>query len=140
MCKILLIEDNEGDILLMKEAFEELDSESELEVIKDGEEASNYIKKRKGNEDKEDLPDIILLDINLPKVNGHELLHQIRMNEHFNRLPVIVLTTSSAEKDIQKAYENAANCYITKPTGLEEFFSIVGGIHQFWLKIATLPT
>lgn len=140
MCNILLIEDNEGDILLMREALEEVDVNSNLEVIRDGGEASQYINKMEKTSDIEKMPDIILLDINLPKVNGHELLTQIRSSNELSTVPVIMLTTSSSDKDIDRAYKNAANCYITKPASIDQFFSIVGGIHKFWLNIATLPS
>lgn len=140
MCNILLIEDNEGDILLMREALEEVDGNSILEVIKDGGEASEYIKRMGSITEQNKIPDIILLDINLPKVNGHELLALIRSSNNLKTVPVIMLTTSSSDKDIKQAYNNAANCYITKPSNIDQFFFIVEGIHKFWLKIATLPS
>jgi CheY-like chemotaxis protein len=137
--KILLIEDNEGDILLTQEALSESKFNNEVSVIKDGDAAIEYFKsKSKG--DKENLPDIVLLDINLPKVDGKEVLAFIKKDPILRLIPVLMLTTSSSEADIRDAYSNYANCYITKPVDFNKFFEIIKAIEDFWVSIVKLPT
>ena len=115
---ILLIEDNEGDILLTTEAFEDSKIAHHITAIRDGEQAISYFEDLT---DKQEMPHLVLLDINLPKVNGHEVLTYIKSNEKYKSIPVIMLTTSSAEKDILQSYKNHANCYITKSIDVADF-------------------
>lgn len=135
---IMLVEDNEGDILLTKEALEERKIANRITVAKDGKQAIdtlNHLDEHQKNE----LPDLILLDINLPKKNGHEVLYHIKNTNGLKHIPVIILTTSSSKHDIMKAYENYVNCYITKPVDVSEFISAVGTIENFWISIVCLP-
>jgi CheY-like chemotaxis protein len=135
---ILLVEDNEGDILLTKEAFEEARIMTKLSVVKDGKRAIDFLT----NADEylnEKTPDLILLDVNLPKKNGHEVLQHIKRDENLKRIPVIMLTTSSFKKDVNLAYDNYANCYITKPIEVKEFVNVVTTIENFWISIVKLP-
>ncbi|HSJ68804.1 MAG TPA: response regulator [Anditalea sp.] len=136
---ILLVEDNEGDILLTLEAFEESSIKNTIKVIRDGESAIDYLEKR-NTYTQVVRPDLILLDVNLPKRNGHEVLKYVKQSEHLKRIPVIMLTTSSAQTDINSAYNNYANCYITKPVDVKEFFEAVNKIENFWINIVHLPT
>lgn len=135
---ILLVEDNEGDILLTKEAFEDAKIINELSVVRDGKEAIDFLSKV-GKYDNVTTPNLILLDINLPKKNGHEVLNFIKENDDIKHIPVIMLTTSSSDKDINKSYESYANCYITKPVEVEDFLEIVSKIEDFWISIVKLP-
>lgn len=128
---ILLVEDNQGDVLLTKEAFEEIGSDSELFVVPDGQEAINFLEQTPPYSEAI-TPDLILLDINLPKLNGHEVLRHIKSNDKLKHIPVIMLTTSSSEKDISNSYINYANCYITKPNDVNEYFKIIENVNQFW--------
>ena len=136
---ILLVEDNEGDILLTKEAFESGKIINTLSVVKDGKEAIDFLTK-KGKYATATLPDLLLLDINLPKKNGHEVLQFIKADVNLKQIPVIMLTTSSAEADIITAYQHYANCYITKPVEMETFLDIISKIETFWISIVTLPS
>lgn len=135
---ILLIEDNEGDILLTKEAFEDAKILNQLSIVRDGQQAIQFLEKREPFTDV-DAPDLILLDVNLPKKNGHEVLQYIKANKALKHIPVIMLTTSISEKDIAKSYENHANCYITKPVEVEDFLNVIASIEDFWIKIVQLP-
>lgn len=135
---ILLVEDNEGDILLTKEAFEDAKIINELSVVRDGKEAIDFLSKV-GKYANVTTPNLILLDINLPKKNGHEVLNFIKENDDIKHIPVIMLTTSSSDKDINKSYESYANCYITKPVEVEDFLEIVSKIEDFWISIVKLP-
>ncbi|MEX2485855.1 MAG: response regulator [Brumimicrobium sp.] len=134
---ILLVEDNEGDVLLTKEAFEESGFKNNLAIVNDGQEAINYLE-RISPFLEVDLPDIILLDINLPKLNGHEVLKYIKTNNNYKHIPVIMLTTSSSDVDVSACYANYANCYITKPTDVTDFFNVINELNRFWLKTARL--
>lgn len=134
---ILLVEDNEGDIMLTTEALEEAKILSKLSVIKDGKEAIEFAGKV-GKYGNADVPDLILLDINLPKKNGHEVLTFIKKSDHLKHIPVIMLTTSSAEKDIDMAYKHYANCYIIKPVNVIDFVSVIATIENFWISIVKL--
>jgi CheY-like chemotaxis protein len=136
--KILLVEDNEGDILLTQEALDEGKILNSLHVVRDGSEALKYLEKQAPYEAAE-RPDLILLDINMPKKNGHEVLEYIKKSEKLKKIPVIILTTSSAERDIKTAYNNYANCYIVKPVELENFMEMVTKIEDFWVSIVQLP-
>ena len=131
--KVLLIEDNPGDVRLTQEAFK-LDREwMELNVVMDGVEAIDYLFSDHMN-DEEELPDLILLDLNLPKRDGREVLKTIRQHKKFDATPIIILTTSSAEQDIYKCYELKANCYINKPLDFDQFFGLIQKIKSFWLN------
>jgi CheY-like chemotaxis protein len=135
---ILLVDDNEGDILLTREALEEASIINRISIAYDGMEAINFLKKRPpfGNNP---LPDLILLDINLPKMDGKEVLSIIKSDPDLKRIPVIMLTTSSSENDILASYDNYANCYITKPVDLDRFIDVVRTIEDFWISIVKLP-
>ncbi len=135
---ILLVEDNEGDILLTKEALEEGRIANQVSIAKDGKEAIDFLT-HTGKFLKSELPDLILLDINLPKKNGHEVLHYIKHSEDIKHIPVIILTTSSSQKDILDSYKNYVNCYITKPVDVNEFMEAVAKIEDFWYNIVKLP-
>ncbi len=133
---ILLVEDNEGDILLTVEALEEGRIANVIEVARDGQEAMDKLE----NDFLENkLPDLILLDINLPKMNGHEVLEKLKKNDNFKHIPVIILSTSSSEMDIMKSYHNHANCFITKPVEINDFVKAIESIEDFWFSIVKLP-
>ncbi len=136
---ILLVEDNEGDILLIQEAFEEAKLINTISITKDGEKAIEFLDKRGRYEDAR-TPDLIILDVNLPRKNGHEVLQYIKQHNTLKKIPVIMLTTSSSERDITKSYENHANCFITKPIEAEDFLKAVLSIENFWLSLVQLPT
>lgn len=136
---ILLVEDNEGDIMLTREAFEAAKILTKLSVVKDGKEAIDFISKL-GVYAGVELPDLLLLDVNLPKKNGHEVLIFIKNNEELKHIPVIMLTTSSSENDIHLSYKNYANCYITKPIEVNDFLDVIATIENFWISIVRLPT
>jgi Response regulator containing a CheY-like receiver domain and an HD-GYP domain len=136
---ILLIEDNPGDVRLTQEAFKEGSMSINLKVKMDGVEAIKYLK----NEDLDEehiIPDLILLDLNLPKRDGREVLEEIKSDDTLKRIPVVVLTTSNAEQDILKSYNLHVNCYINKPVDFDKFFDIIQKIEEFWLTTAILPT
>ena len=134
---ILLVEDNEGDILLTLEAFEECKVKITISVAKNGREALDFLFKRGAFTDVKK-PDLILLDINIPIFNGHEVLRQIKSDSELKKIPVIMLTTSSNQKDINIAYENHCNSYVKKPLDINEFLAAVIKIEEFWLQISTL--
>jgi len=136
---ILLVEDNLGDIRLTQEAFKEGKYPSQLHPVTDGAEALKYLKKQSPYESV-DTPDLILLDLNLPKIDGHEVLNQIKSDIELKKIPVIMLTTSSTEEDILKSYNLNVNCYIVKPVEFDRFSEIVQRIEDFWFKTAILPT
>ena len=137
LAHILLVEDNEGDILLTKDAFEECRLETKISVAKNGMEALDFLFQRGAfNEAKR--PDLILLDINIPLYNGHEVLRQIKDDPLLKKIPVIMLTTSASEKDVDAAYNNHCNSYVTKPLEVEEFLKAVLKIEEFWLQLTTL--
>jgi CheY-like chemotaxis protein len=131
------VEDNEGDILLTKEAFEECKVQSELSVARNGKEALDMLFKRPPFTNAI-RPDLILLDINLPIFNGHEVLRQIKNDPNLKKIPVIMLTTSSNEKDLAQAYDNHCNSYVKKPLDIAEFLNAVLKIEEFWLQLTTL--
>lgn len=138
---ILLVEDNEGDIVLTKEAFTEAKLKNDISVAKDGEQALDYLHRREGYEQDKNwiMPDLILLDINLPKISGLEVLSEIKQHPHLKIIPVIMLTTSESETDILASYQHYANCYITKPVDLGKFLDVVRRIENFWISIVKLP-
>jgi chemotaxis family two-component system response regulator Rcp1 len=136
--EILLVEDNPGDVRLTQEALKEGKVYNTLHWAKDGVEALEFLK-RQGKHAKAPRPDIILLDLNLPKKDGREVLAQIKKDSELKQIPVVVLTTSEAEEDVLKSYELHANCYVTKPVDLEKFIHVVQSIDRFWLTVVTLP-
>jgi len=133
---ILLVDDNEGDILLTREALDDARIVNKISIACDGLEAIRFLKKSPVGAN---TPDLILLDINLPKMNGTEVLGIIKADPDLKRIPVIMLTTSSAEKDILASYDNYANCYITKPVDLNKFIDVVRTIEDFWISTVKLP-
>ncbi len=136
---ILLVEDNEGDILLTKEAFEDAKMISNLTVVRDGKEALDFLTKQ-GKYHNAPAIDMILLDINLPKKNGHEVLKRIKEDDKLMHIPVIMLTTSSSQKDIDLSYSQHANCYITKPVDIQNFLKVITTIENYWISIVSLPS
>lgn len=136
--RILLIEDNEGDILLTTDALREGKIDNDVSIAKDGWEAVQMLD-QKGKYSNEPTPDLVLLDVNLPKMNGHEVLHHIKNSDKLKHIPVIMLTTSSAESDVFRSYQNHANCYITKPVDLNNFLEVIESIESFWISIVQLP-
>lgn len=136
--EILLVEDNPGDVRLTREALKEGKVYSNLHWAKDGVEALEFLR-RKGSFGDVPRPDIILLDLNLPKMDGREVLAEIKQDEDLMRIPVVILTTSKAEEDVLRTYALHANCYVTKPVDLDKFISVVQSIDKFWLTVVTLP-
>ena len=136
--EILLVEDDPGDVLMTKEALADAKMANELHVVSNGEEALAFLF-REGEYADAPRPGLILLDLNLPRVDGREVLARIKADELLRRIPVVVLTTSEAEEDILRAYDLHANCYITKPVDLDQFIAVVQSIEDFWLTIVTLP-
>lgn len=136
--EILLVEDNPGDIRLTQEALKENKILNELHIAKDGVEAMKFLRKHNGY-GMAPRPDLILLDLNLPKKDGREVLAEIKADEKLRQIPVVVLTTSDAENDIAQAYDTHANCYIRKPIDLNRFIDVVKVIENFWLSIVELP-
>jgi len=136
--KILLVEDNPGDIRLTQEALREGKVNNEMYIATNGLEALDFLG-QKGQYVHAPRPDVILLDLNLPLMNGVEILANIKADSHLKRIPVIVLTTSEDERDILKSYDLHANAYVTKPVDLERFIEIIGQIEGFWLTIVKLP-
>jgi two-component system, chemotaxis family, response regulator Rcp1 len=136
---ILLVEDNPGDVRLTKEALRESRILNNLYFAKDGVEALAFLTRDEPYQEVP-RPDLILLDLNLPRKDGRELLAEIKQDPELKRIPVVILTTSEAEQDILKTYELHANCYITKPVDLDKFVDIVKGLEEFWLSIVKLPS
>lgn len=136
--KILLVEDNLADIRLTEEVIRESEIINSLDVVKDGVEAINFLKKN-GKYSKMARPDLILLDLNLPKKSGLEVLMNIKQDDSLKRIPVIVLTISGAEEDLLKAYDLHANCLINKPINIKEFYRMMKTIEDFWFRIVKLP-
>jgi len=134
--KIMLIEDNEGDILLTTEAFAESRVVNSISVLRDGKTAINFFEAGPAHDQ---VPDLILLDINLPRMSGHEVLAYIKKHIKYRHIPVIMLTTSSSEKDILQSYQSYANCYITKPIELNDFMMAISKIEDFWINIVSIP-
>jgi two-component system, chemotaxis family, response regulator Rcp1 len=136
--EILLVEDNPGDVRLTKEALKEGKVRNNLQVAEDGEEALEFLR-RQGRHAQATRPDLILLDLNLPKKSGREVLEEIKADPELKRIPVVVLTVSKAEQDVLKSYNLHANCYITKPVDLDQFIDVVQSIEDFWLTVVMLP-
>ncbi len=135
---ILLVEDNEGDIVLTLEALQEGKLCNRISTVRDGEQALDFLYRRGQYADAE-IPDLILLDINLPRIDGKEVLKVIKHDPDLRSIPVVVLTTSESENDIHESYRNHANCYITKPVDLDKFMQVVKCIEDFWLSVVKLP-
>lgn len=136
--EILLIEDNPGDVRLTIEALKESKIINNLNVVYDGIEALSYLQKEGIYKDKP-RPDLIILDLNLPKKDGREVLGEIKSEDSLKQIPIVILTTSEAEEDIIKSYELHANCYITKPVNMEQFIKVVKSVGDFWFSIVMLP-
>lgn len=136
--RILLVEDSPGDVRLTVEALKDGKVRNELSIVGDGVEALNFLK-REGPYADAPRPDLILLDLNLPKLDGRELLSLIKLDDNLKRIPVVVLTTSEAEADVLRVYDLNANCYITKPVDLDKFISVIKAIEDFWLTVVKLP-
>lgn len=136
--EILLVEDNPGDVLLTQEAFREGHYTPRLSVVEDGEEALLFLRKQ-GKHKNAPRPDIILLDLNLPKKDGRELLAEVKEDLDLRHIPVIVLTTSNADLDVSRAYKLHANCYLTKPIEMDDFMRKVRAVEDFWLSVVRLP-
>ncbi|MGH7717060.1 MAG: response regulator [Vulcanimicrobiaceae bacterium] len=137
--EILLVEDNLGDARLTREALREGKIRNNLHHARDGVEALMFLR-REGEYAKAPTPDLVLLDLNLPRKDGREVLAEMKQDMRLCTIPVVVLTTSEAESDIVRSYQLHANCYITKPVGLEQFIAIVREIESFWLAVVTLPS
>ena len=136
--RILLVEDNPGDVRLTIEALKDGRVDNPLDAVKDGVEALAYLR-QEGEYASKPRPDLILLDLNLPRMDGREVLAAIKEDPQLRRIPVVVLTTSRAEEDVLRTYHLHANCFITKPVDLDQFVAVVRGIDSFWLSIVTLP-
>jgi two-component system, chemotaxis family, response regulator Rcp1 len=136
--EILLVEDNDGDVLLTREALAEGHVRNHLTVAKNGVEALAILR-REPAFGETSRPDLVLLDLNLPKVDGRQVLAEMKNDPDLRRIPVVVLTTSKAEEDVVRSYDLHANSYITKPVDLDEFIHVVRSIEEFWLSIVTLP-
>jgi two-component system, chemotaxis family, response regulator Rcp1 len=136
--EILLVEDNPGDVRLTREALREAKVRNNLHVVDDGVKAIEFLR-REGEYGDAVRPDLILLDLNLPRMGGREVLEVIKADSSLRNIPVVVLTSSEAEQDIVRAYELHANCYVTKPVDLDQFISVVRSIEDFWLTIVRLP-
>ena len=134
---IMLVDDNEADIELTKDTLEESKIRISIATATDGQNALDQLEARLSR--KEELPDLILLDLNMPRLDGRGFLAQLRENEDLKAIPVVVLTSSDAEQDIVKSYKLGANCYVNKPVGLDEFQKIVRTVEHFWLTIVKLP-
>jgi CheY-like chemotaxis protein len=136
--EVLLVEDDPGDVLMTKEAFEEHKVRNRLTVLSDGVQALDYLHRRGEYADAE-LPDLILLDLNLPKRDGREVLAEIKQHEDLRRIPVVVLTTSDADEDILRSYQLHANAYVTKPVDFDRFITVVKQIDNFFVSVVKLP-
>jgi chemotaxis family two-component system response regulator Rcp1 len=136
--EILLVEDNPGDVRLTREALKESKIRNNLSIVRDGVEAMAFLR-REGEYANAPRPDIILLDLNLPRKDGREVLSEIKEDDNLRRIPVVILTTSDDEHDILESYNLHANCYITKPVDLNRFVTIIKNIEDFWLTIVRLP-
>lgn len=136
--EILLVEDNPADVRLTREALRESRVIHQLNAVKDGVEAMEYLR-RQGNFAGATRPDLILLDLNLPRMSGLEVLRHVKEDHSLKHIPVIVLTTSKAEQDLLHAYDLHTNCYITKPVDLDQFFQVIRSIEEFWLSVVRLP-
>lgn len=136
--EILLVEDNPGDVRLTVEALRDAKVRNNMAVVRDGVEALQYLH-REGEFSDAPRPDVILLDLNLPRMDGREVLAEVKEDPQLKQIPIVILTTSAAETDILQAYELHANCYIAKPVDLEQFITVVKSIEEFWFEIVKLP-
>ena len=136
--EILMVEDNPGDVRLTIEALKETKVRNNLNVVRDGAEALAFLR-RQGRYAQAPRPDLILLDLNVPRIDGRQVLAEIKADADLRRIPVVVLTASQAEEDILKTYDLHANCYVTKPVDLDQFIKVVQSIETFWLTIVRLP-
>jgi CheY-like chemotaxis protein len=137
--EILLVEDSPGDVRLTRETLKDSKVANNVSDVPDGDEAMAFMR-QEGKYQNAPRPDLILLDLNLPKKNGHEVLKEIKGDSTLKRIPVVILTISDAEQDISETYDMNANCYITKPVDLEQFITVVNSIEDFWLTIVKLPS
>ena len=135
---ILLVEDNPGDVYLVREAFRLGSLVKRLHVVEDGEAALDYLFQRKRYSDAA-RPDLVLLDLNLPKIDGREVLQQVKRDPLLRHIPVLVLSTSNTEKDVVHAYNHHANCYLTKPDNLYDYFDLIRDVEEYWLSLVCLP-
>lgn len=138
LLEILIVDDDAGDALMTQEALEDSDCPNNFHVVHDGVDALAFMKKE-GEYSDVPTPDIVFLDINMPRMNGHEVLSWMRRHETYKTVPVVIFTTSNSDEDILKSYQNHANCFITKPTDLESFNKVVKTINEFWTNIVQLP-
>ena len=136
--EILLVEDNPGDVRLLMETFREGKIRNRISLVEDGVEALAFLRKE-GEHGSAPRPDLILLDLSLPRKNGQEVLAEVKQDADLKRIPVVVITSSQAEKDILQAYNNHVNCYLTKPVDLEQFMGVVRSVEEFWLSVVKLP-
>jgi two-component system, chemotaxis family, response regulator Rcp1 len=136
--EVLLVEDNPGDIRLIKEALNDAKIHVHITVARDGVEALELLR-REGNYATAVVPDLILLDLNLPRMSGHDVLATIKQDEGLRRIPVVIVTSSKADQDIAASYDLHANCFVTKPVDLDQFFNVVQAIREFWFVIVKLP-
>ena len=136
--EVLLVEDNPGDVRLTREALKEAKVRNSLSVVGDGVEAMAFLR-REGSYATAPRPDIVLLDLNLPKKDGREVLAEVKADPDLRRIPVVILTTSKAEEDILKTYDLHANCFVTKPVDFDQFIKVIQSIEGFWLTIVQLP-
>ncbi len=137
--QILLVEDSEGDIRLTQEGLKEAKLRNELSVCKDGLDAIAFLRKQ-GKYETANRPDLILLDLNMPRMGGLEFLNEVKADDSISTIPVVILTTSNADSDILESYKNNANCFITKPVDFDQFLTVVQSIGDFWLTIVKYPT
>ena len=136
--EVLLVEDDPGDVVLIQEALAEQEVVNRLSVVRDGVDAMSFLR-RTGRFADAPRPDLVLLDLNLPRKNGREVLTEIKQDPELRRIPVVIMTSSDDEKDILAAYNLYVNCYVTKPVDLEQFIVVVKSIDMFWLTVVTLP-
>jgi len=136
--EILLVEDNPGDVRLAQEAFRDSKVRNTIHTVEDGVKAMEFLRKE-GSYKNAPRPDLILLDLNLPRKDGREVLAEVKQDPELRRIPVVILTVSKAEEDVLKTYDLHANCYITKPIDLEQFLQVVKSVEDFWLTIVKLP-
>jgi chemotaxis family two-component system response regulator Rcp1 len=136
--EILLVEDNPGDVRLTREALKESTTPNHLWVARDGEEAMAALR-NEGHYTETPRPDLVLLDLNLPRKDGREVLQEMKVDPSLRRIPVVVLTTSESEKDVLRAYDLHANCYVVKPVDFEQFTAVVRTIESFWMTVVKLP-
>lgn len=138
MLRLLHVEDNDGDVRLVREALRETGIAVEVYVVPDGSQAMDFLR-REAEFTGAQRPDLILLDLNLPRKGGREVLAEIKQDPALKSIPIVILTTSTAPLDIAEAYQLHANCYVTKPVGLQELFETISAISKFWLQLANLP-